>query len=102
MRLNPVPPDEYHWTFAGVSFLRGRFEEALGHLNQMRNPEPAMRLMAAAAAMAGQPELARKSRLQVLEQQPDFSIMRWTARMPQRSPDDVELYIEALRRAGFR
>lgn len=102
IRLNPMPPDEYHWTFAGVSFLRGRFEEALGHLNQMRNPEPAMRLMAAAAAMAGQPELARKSRMQVLEQQPDFSIMRWVARMPQRSPNDVELYIEALRRAGFK
>lgn len=102
LRLNPVPPDEYHWTFAGVSFLRGRFEEALGHLNRMRNPEPAMRLMAAAAAMAGQPELARKSRMQVLEQQPDFSIMRWVSRMPQRSPNDVELYIEALRRAGFR
>ncbi len=102
IRLNPVPPDEYHWTFAGVAFLRGRFEETLGHLNQMRNPEPAMRLMAAAAAMAGQHELARKCRMQVLEQQPDFSIMRWTSRMPQRSPNDVELYIEALRRAGFR
>jgi DNA-binding SARP family transcriptional activator/tetratricopeptide (TPR) repeat protein/TolB-like protein len=102
LRLNPMPPDEYHWTFAGVSFLRGRFEEALGHLNQMRNPEPAMRLMAAAAAMAGQPELARKSRMQVLEQQPDFSITRWVGRMPQRSPNDVELYIEALRRAGFK
>ncbi len=102
LRLNPMPPDEYHWTFAGVSFLRGRFEEALGHLNRMRNPEPAMRLMAAAAAMAGQDELARKYRLKVLEQQPDFSIMRWTSRMPQRSPNDVELYIEALRRAGFQ
>lgn len=102
IRLNPVPPDEYHWTFAGASFLRGRFEEALSHLNLMRNPEPAMRLMAASAAMAGQHDLARKCRLKVLEQQPDFSIMRWTSRMPQRSPNDVELYIEALRRAGFQ
>ncbi len=54
MRLNPIPPDEYLWTLGGINFFRGRFDEALANLSQMRNPEPAYRLMAAAAAMAGQ------------------------------------------------
>ena len=75
---------------------------ALRHLNQMRNPEPALRLMAAAAAMAGQLDLARRYRLQALKLQPDFTTARWVSRMPQRDPADVDLYIEALRKAGFK
>ena len=102
MRLNPVPPDEYLWTLGGINFFRGRWEEALRHLNQMRNPEPALRLMAAAAAMAGQLDLARRYRLQALKLQPDFTTARWVSRMPQRDPADVDLYIEALRKAGFK
>ena len=102
VRLNPVPPDEYLWTLGGINFFRGRWEEALRHLNQMRNPEPAFRLMAAAAAMAGQMDLARRYRLQALKLQPDFTTARWVSRMPQRDPADVDLYIEALRKAGFK
>jgi DNA-binding SARP family transcriptional activator/Flp pilus assembly protein TadD len=102
VRLNPMPPDEYLWTLGGINFFRGRWEEALRHLNQMRNPEPAFRLMAAAAAMADQPELARRYRLQALKLQPDFTTARWVSRMPQRDPADVDLYIEALRKAGFK
>lgn len=102
VRLNPMPPDEYLWTLGGINFFRGRWEEALRHLNQMRNPEPAFRLMAAAAAMAGQMDLARRYRLQALKLQPDFTTARWVSRMPQRDPADVDLYIEALRKAGFK
>jgi len=102
MRLNPLPPDEYLWTLGGINFFRGRWEESLRHLHQMRNPEPAYRLMAAAAAMAGQMDLARRYRLQALKLQPDFTTSRWVSRMPQRDPADVDLYIEALRKAGFK
>lgn len=102
VRLNPVPPDEYLWTLGGINFFRGRWEEALRHLNQMRNPEPALRLMAATAAMAGRMDLARRYRLQALKLQPDFTTARWVSRMPQRDPADVDLYIEALRKAGFK
>ncbi|WP_439601144.1 BTAD domain-containing putative transcriptional regulator [Devosia sp.] len=102
MRLNPIPPDEYLWTLGGINFFRGRFEEALANLSQMRNPEPAYRLMAAAAAMAGQMELARRYRLQALRLQPDFTTARWLSRVPQRDPSDVDLYIDALHKAGFK
>jgi uncharacterized protein HemY len=102
MRLNPIPPDEYLWTLGGINFFRGRFEEALLNLGRMRNPEPAYRLMAAAAAMAGQMELARRYRLQALRLQPDFTTARWLSRVPQRDPSDVDLYIDALHKAGFK
>lgn len=102
MRLNPIPPDEYLWTLGGINFFRGRFDEALRNLGQMRNPEPAYRLMAASAAMAGQMDLARRYRLQALKLQPDFTTARWLSRVPQRDPADVDLYIEALHKAGFK
>jgi DNA-binding SARP family transcriptional activator/TolB-like protein len=102
MRLNPLPPDEYLWTLGGINFFRGRWDETLRNLTQMRNPEPAYRLMAAAAAMAGQMDLARRYRLQALKLQPDFTTARWASRIPQRDPADIDLYIEALRKAGFK
>lgn len=102
MRLNPMPPDEYFWTLGGVHFFQRQWDQALGRLSRMRNIEPALRLMAASAAMAGYMDLARKYRQQAIELQPDFSIARWVARVPQRDPADVDLYIEALRRAGFQ
>lgn len=102
IRLNPVPPDEYLWTLGAIHFFRGRFEAALNTLHQMRNQDPGLRLMAAAAAMDGQADLARRYRLRALEQQPDFSVARWASRMPQRDPADVDFYVEALRRAGFK
>jgi DNA-binding SARP family transcriptional activator len=102
IRLNPVPPDEYLWTLGGIHFFRGRFEEALNALSQMRNQDPALRLMAAAAAMGGRMDLARKYRTRALELQPDFSVARWASRMPQRDPADVDFYVEALRQAGFK
>lgn len=102
IRLNPIAPDEYLWTLGGIYFFRGRWEEALTALQQMRNQDPALRLMAAVAAMAGQMELARTYRLRALELQPDFNVARWASRMPQRDPADVDFYVEALIKAGFR
>lgn len=102
IRLNPVPPDEYLWTLGGICFFRGRWEEALTTLQQMRNQDPALRLMAAVAAMDGQMDLARKYRLRALELQPDFNVARWASRIPQRSPADVDFYVEALIKAGFK
>ena len=102
IRLNPIAPDEYLWTLGGIYFFRGRWEEALSALQQMRNQDPALRLMAAVAAMAGQMDLARTYRLRALELQPDFNVARWASRIPQRDPADVDFYVEALIKAGFR
>ncbi len=102
MRLNPLPPDEYLWTMGGIHFFRERYEEALAELRRMRNQEPAYRLMAAVAAKAGDTRLARDYVQRTLELQPDFSVARWAARVPQRDPADIDFYVDALRRAGFR
>ena len=100
--LNPIPPDEYWWTLGGIHFFQGQWQDAIAALQRMKNQEPALRLMAAAAAMADDKELARQFRVRALQIQPDFSIVDWVRRMPMRNPADVDLYIEGLRRAGFK
>ena len=100
--LNPMPPDEYWWTLGGIEYFEGHWQDALAALQRMKNHEPALRLMAAAAAMDGDREQARQFRLKALSVQPDFSIASWARRIPMRNQADVDLYIEGLRRAGFR
>ncbi len=101
MELNPIPPDEYLWTLGAIHYFRGRFRLALNALQQTRSPDAALRLLAASAAMSDEPALARRYRDRVLALQPDFTLANWSARLPQRDPADVALYIEGLRKAGF-
>lgn len=100
--LNPIPPDEYWWTLGGINYFQGLWQDAMAALQRMKNQEPALRLLAAAAAMEGDKELARQYRLRALSLQPDFTIANWARRLPMRDPADVDLYIEGLRRAGFK
>lgn len=100
--LNPIPPDEYWWTLGGISYFEGLWQDAIAALQRMKNQEPALRLMAASAAMAGDKDQARQFRLRALSLQPDFTIASWARRLPMRNPADVDLYIEGLRRAGFK
>ncbi|RYE82359.1 MAG: tetratricopeptide repeat protein, partial [Hyphomicrobiales bacterium] len=102
LHLNPMPPDEYWWTLGGLDYLEGHWEAAIATLSRMKNQEPALRLLAMSAAMAGDMEAARQYRLRSAVYQPDFTIAGWVRRIPLRNPADVDLYIEGLRRAGFK
>ena len=102
LRLNPLPPDEYWWTLGGIRFFQHRWEDAMVALQKMKNIDPALRLMAAAAAMAGQLETAHKYRVRALELQPDFKIASWLAKVPLRNQADYAPYLEGLRKAGFK
>jgi tetratricopeptide (TPR) repeat protein len=102
LNLNPIPPDEYRWTAGGIRFYRGDYDLGLQMLRGMRQPEPASRLMAACAAMAGDARAARQYREQALSLHPDFTITEWMRVMPQRAKEHQEKYVEALRLAGFK
>lgn len=102
LRLNPLPPDEYWWTLGGIRFFQHRWDDAMVALQKMKNTDPAMRLMAAAAAMAGNLEMARTLRVRALELQPDFRIASWLAKVPLRNQEDIDPYVEGMRKAGFR
>lgn len=102
LQLNPLPPDEYWWTLGGIEFFSSRWPEAIAALQRMKNPEPGLRLMAAARAMNGDRDQARHLRQRALTLQPDFTVDSWVGRIALRNPVDTELYTDALRRAGFR
>jgi tetratricopeptide (TPR) repeat protein len=99
--LNPLPPEQYHWTAGAIFFFKGQFDEALAALERMDNTEPASRLMAATAAMLGDQKLAAKYKAKTLAVHPDFRVSEWMKVMPQRDPAHREMYETALRRAGF-
>jgi tetratricopeptide (TPR) repeat protein len=102
LNLNPIPPDEYRWTAGGVRFFRGDYEQGLQMLRGMRQPEPASRLMAACAAMAGDRRAAEQYTRRAMSLHPDFTIEKWIRVLPQRAKEHQEKYVEALRLAGFK
>jgi len=102
LKLNPLAPDNYWWASAGIKFFLGGYEAALDHLSRLKNDEPVLRLIAAAAAMAGQMSLARSARIRAMAIDPAFRLDDWLAVLPQRNPAHRSLYRDALRAAGFK
>jgi TolB-like protein len=101
LELNPLAPDEYHWVAGSVDFFRQDFASARLRLKRMKDPAPAARLLAAAAAMDGDIAEAERYRHIEMANHPDFRIGEWLRLMPQRDRGHVELYVQALRTAGF-
>jgi DNA-binding SARP family transcriptional activator/tetratricopeptide (TPR) repeat protein/TolB-like protein len=101
LNLNPLPPDEYLWTAGGVNFFLGRFEEALSRLERMKNQDPALKLLAACAARAGNKAAARRFKERALAINPDFDVEGWIGKLPQRDPRHRKEYADALKAAGF-
>lgn len=99
--LNPLAPDDYYWVGGAISFFRGRYDEALNRLTTMQSPGLALRLMAACAAMNDNPEAAARYRNGALQRDPTFTVEKWTSLYPQPNKADTELYLHALRLAGF-
>jgi tetratricopeptide (TPR) repeat protein len=102
LHLNPIPPDTYLWIAAGADFLRADFEAALSKLKHMSNQDQGYRLMAASAAMLGDQVAARTYRHAALSIDPAFKISEWIQRLPLKEAHHLELYVSALKKAGFR
>jgi tetratricopeptide (TPR) repeat protein len=101
LALNPLPPDDYHWTLGSAEFFLGRYEQSVAALRRMRNADSASRMMAAAAAMMGDMETAARCRERWMQIYPESRIEGFAAFMPHSSKSDLERFLEALRRAGF-
>jgi tetratricopeptide (TPR) repeat protein len=99
--LNPLSPDDYIWTLGSAEYLLGRYEPALATLERMKNTRGAGRLIAAAAAMAGDAETAAKYRRRWMRHYPNSSISAIGQVIPHASKTDLEHFREGLRRAGF-
>jgi tetratricopeptide (TPR) repeat protein len=93
--------DYHHWILASVHFDRGDYGASLREVGMMGNPAPAFRLSAAAHAILGEVERARRVMRASMEFNPDFNLTSWLSLVPSRNRDCVQRYTEGLRLAGF-
>lgn len=101
MRLNPFYPDQYIWHLGGAYFNLKRYDEAIQTIKTMQNPTEGRRILAASYGHLGMNDNAEAEAKRVLEAHPNFNVERWASVQPDKVPDDVEHFVEGLRRAGL-
>jgi adenylate cyclase len=102
MRLNPYYPDSYLWYLGDAYFHLGEYGKTIETLQKMRDGSEGHRLMAASYALLGQSDEASKHAQSLMQVHPTFSIAQWRKVPPNKYPEDIEVFVEGLRRAGLR
>jgi tetratricopeptide (TPR) repeat protein len=107
VRLSPVDPQRPGMlaAIAAAHFSAGRFDVAsslakTAMLEQSNNFIAAL-VAAAANAMAGNLDVATRAMERVCELDPNFRLHKVKYRLPNRQPETIALWEDALRRAGL-
>ena len=107
VRLSPVDPQRPGMlaAIAAAHFSAGRFDAAsslskTAMLEQSTNFIAAL-VAAAANAMAGNLDVATRAMERVCELDPNFRLHKVKYRLPNRQPETIALWEDALRRAGL-
>ena len=105
MKLDPFYKDIVLYFLAEARISLGLIDEAVAALNRRleRNPnsETSYALLASCYGQLGRFEEARAAWAEVLRIAPNFSIERRRHILPFKNPDDFELRIEGMRKAGL-
>lgn len=101
MRLNPYYPDWYSWNLGGAYHQMREYEKAIEMVKRMQNPAEGRRLLATCYAQLGRMDEARAEAAEVLRVHPEFSLAHWAEVQPDKNPEDLEHFIEGLRKAGL-
>ena len=105
IQLNPHHPYNYTFHLGQAYFVLRRYGEAIAAFEEGLESNPsAERLhvwLAAALAQSGDLDEARWEADQVLSLNPDFSLQRMQDTFPFQDPNEVEHFIEGLRKTGM-
>ncbi|RWQ46142.1 adenylate/guanylate cyclase domain-containing protein [Mesorhizobium sp.] len=105
MALNPYYPDVYLHFQAQAMFQLRRYQEAIGILKRrlVRNPgtDVSRVLLASSYGHLGRFEEARHEWQEVFRVNPDYSLEHRRKVLPYKNPDDFELIVDGLRKAGL-
>jgi TolB-like protein/Tfp pilus assembly protein PilF len=107
LRLSPRDPcSAFYYGIASYAQFVGRnYEETMRlartSLRLREDHAPSHRMLTAAAAMAGQPEVAAAALQGLRRAQPNFSLAWIADNIPFKRNADREHYLEAFRRAGL-
>nr|WP_210312512.1 adenylate/guanylate cyclase domain-containing protein [Rhizobium giardinii] len=103
--LNPYFPDVLLHFQALASFHLGRYEQAVGLLKERltRNPvtDVSRALLAASYGHLGRLDEARAAWQEVFRVNPNYSLEYRRKVLPYKNPDDFELVVDGLRKAGL-
>jgi TolB-like protein len=107
LRVNPVKPPTMCLANLARSYqMIGKYEEAIRFykklLQDQPNHLPANSGLTATYSMMGRMEEAGAQAREVLRISPKFSLERWAKTLRFKNPEDVERYIDALRKAGLK
>ena len=104
MALNPFYPDIILHFQAQAMFQLGRYEEAIASLKRrlVRNPgtDVSRVLLAASYGHLGRFDEALEEWQEVFRINPDYSLEYRRKVLPYKNPDDFELVVDGLRKAG--
>jgi adenylate cyclase len=105
IRFNPIPPVKYYLFLGHALCHTGRHEEAIEAINKVlrRNPDNlfAHTRLTVIYILSGRDEEARASAVEVLRIEPKFSVKRIAMTLPFKNKADLELVINAQRKAGL-
>ncbi|MER9791382.1 adenylate/guanylate cyclase domain-containing protein [Mesorhizobium sp. M0213] len=103
--LNPYYPDIFLHFQAQATFQLGRYEEAIRILKRrlVRNPDTDISrvLLAASYGHLGRYDEARHEWQELFRVNPDYSLEHRRKVLPYKNPDDFELVVEGLHKAGL-
>ena len=102
IRLNPYHPDSYLWYLGDAYFHLGEYDKTIQTLLKMRDQSEGHRLLASSYALLGRMEDARRHAKALMEAHPNFTIAQWRKVPPNKYPEDLEVFVEGLQRAGLR
>ena len=102
MRLDPFYPDVYLWNAAIIYYTARRYEAVVEAVDRMTSPpvDPLL-FKAAAHAQLGQIDKAQAAVEQVRLLDPKATVAKWSAQQPYKKAEDLQHYIEGVRKAGL-
>ena len=105
MALDPDCPGMVLHFQAQAAYQLGRYPEAIVLLKRriLSNPETdaSRALLAAAYGQLGLVEEAREAWRELMRVNPEYSIEHRRKVLPYKNPEDFELFVEGLRKAGL-
>jgi adenylate cyclase len=108
LRLSPRDQFNFLWHYlmGFALFVAGRYEEALPcadtSLRENSGVPGAYRLRAACLGQLGRVDEAKTALAEFLRLSPDATVTSTVAQVPLKRPEDLQRYIDALKRAGLR
>jgi tetratricopeptide (TPR) repeat protein len=104
-RLNPTPTSYYYHMLGAAYRSAHQYEDAITACEKMvhMNPNslPPYIILASCHSLLDQMDKARQNVTEILRIDPQYSVGQFALTMPFKNKEELELYLEALRKAGL-